>query len=372
MKSFRSVAAAVAATLVLTGTPVRATPAPAASPEMVRAMRRDLGLTAGQAASRLVAEERARRAEPALRGLLGPRFGGAWLAADGSFVVATADAADAPAIAASGARPSVVARPLAALEATRDLLDRAAHLAGPGVHGWYVDEPANDVVVLAADQASGTAFVSGSKADPSVVRVRTSTARPVPYADIRGGDTFVVRDKGRCIVGFTVRRGTTGGFLTAGHCGQRGDVALTGYGGTPIGVFEASSYPGDDYAWVSLHPGWTPRGTVVALGVERPVRGAAPAPVGSSVCQAGPATGWHCGIVQQRNATVVYPGGTVTGLVRTSVCAEPGTSGAPFLSGDQAQGMTSGGSGNCSVGGTTYFQPVAEPLSAFGLTLVTG
>ncbi len=34
--------------------------------------------------------------------------------------------------------------------------------------------------------------------------------------------------------------------------------------------------------------------------------------------------------------------------------------------------MTSGGSGNCSSGGTTYFQPVNEILSAYGLTLVTG
>ena len=34
--------------------------------------------------------------------------------------------------------------------------------------------------------------------------------------------------------------------------------------------------------------------------------------------------------------------------------------------------MTSGGSGNCSSGGTTYFQPVNEILSAYGLTLTTG
>ncbi|MGR6917594.1 S1 family peptidase [[Actinomadura] parvosata] len=189
--------------------------------------------------------------------------------------------------------------------------------------------------------------------------------------EIRGGDAYVVQGKGRCLVAFTVRRGTVGGFLTAGRCGRPGDIALTGYGGTPIGVFEASSYPGDDYAWVSLYPGWTPRGTVAALGSERAVRGAAPAAVGSAVCQASPVAGWHCGVVQQRNATITYPDGTVTGLVRTSVCAEPGTVGAPFLSGDQAQGITSGGTGSCATGGSTYFQPVAEALSAYGLTLVT-
>jgi streptogrisin C len=39
------------------------------------------------------------------------------------------------------------------------------------------------------------------------------------------------------------------------------------------------------------------------------------------------------------------------------------------MSGTQAQGVTSGGSGNCSSGGTTYFQPVGEILSTYGLTL---
>jgi len=34
--------------------------------------------------------------------------------------------------------------------------------------------------------------------------------------------------------------------------------------------------------------------------------------------------------------------------------------------------MTSGGPGNCSSGGATYFQPVGEALSVHGLTLVTG
>jgi streptogrisin C len=33
--------------------------------------------------------------------------------------------------------------------------------------------------------------------------------------------------------------------------------------------------------------------------------------------------------------------------------------------------VTSGGSGNCTFGGTTYFQPVGEILSVYGLTLVT-
>ncbi|UBU09323.1 S1 family peptidase [Nonomuraea gerenzanensis] len=218
---------------------------------------------------------------------------------------------------------------------------------------------------------AGAVQVGVAKAGAVQAGVAKAGVAQAVLGDIRGGDSFVVQGKGRCTVAFTVRRGTTGGFLTAGSCGEPGDVALTGYGGTPIGVFQASSYPGDDHAWVALNPGWTPRGTVVALGTERPVHGAAPAPVGSRVCQASPVTGWLCGTVLQRNATITYPGGTVTGLVRTSVCAEPGTWGVPFLAGDQAQGITSGGTGNCATGGNTFYQPVAEALSAYGLTLIT-
>ena len=69
---------------------------------------------------------------------------------------------------------------------------------------------------------------------------------------------------------------------------------------------------------------------------------------------------------------MTYPQGTVNGLIRTNVCAEPGDSGGSLIAGNQAQGVTSGGSGNCSSGGTTYFQPVNEILQAYSLTLVTG
>jgi streptogrisin D len=39
--------------------------------------------------------------------------------------------------------------------------------------------------------------------------------------------------------------------------------------------------------------------------------------------------------------------------------------GAEF-DGDTAIGLTSGGSGDCTSGGTTFFQPVTEALSATG------
>jgi streptogrisin B len=54
-------------------------------------------------------------------------------------------------------------------------------------------------------------------------------------------------------------------------------------------------------------------------------------------------------------------------MIQTTVCAEPGDSGGPLYGGTVAYGLTSGGSGNCSSGGTTFFQPVTEALSAYGV-----
>jgi streptogrisin C len=106
-------------------------------------------------------------------------------------------------------------------------------------------------------------------------------------------------------------------------------------------------------------------------GATVDVAGSVEAMVGASVCRSGSTTGWHCGTIQEQNATVTYAEGTVNGLTRTTVCAEPGDSGGPYMAGTQAQGVTSGGSGDCTSGGTTFFQPVNPILSDFGLTLVT-
>jgi hypothetical protein len=72
------------------------------------------------------------------------------------------------------------------------------------------------------------------------------------------------------------------------------------------------------------------------------------------------------------NATVNYPEGTVTGLIETTVCAEPGDSGGPLFSEGLALGVTSGGDGDCTTGGTTYFQPVTTAMEKLGVDLTGG
>jgi streptogrisin C len=135
-----------------------------------------------------------------------------------------------------------------------------------------------------------------------------------------------------------------------------------------------SSFPGNDYGWVRVNSNWTPRPWVYQWnGSVWTVNSSQEAPNGATTCRSGSTTGVFCGQIQAKNQTVNYPQGTVFGLTRTNVCAEPGDSGGSWVaSGISAQGVTSGGSGNCSFGGTTFFQPVNEILNAFGLSLTTG
>jgi streptogrisin B len=94
--------------------------------------------------------------------------------------------------------------------------------------------------------------------------------------------------------------------------------------------------------------------------------------VGESVKRTGSTTGTHSGTVTALNVSVHYsghPGGTVSGLIQTTVCAEGGDSGGPLYDGKKALGLTSGGSGDCTSGGTTFFQPVREAADAYGVTI---
>lgn len=348
--------------------------APAASdgvaPEVVDAMSRDLSLSREQAVKRLKTERWAAGTVARLRTELGEDYGGSWLGADGAtLTVAVADPARAATVRAAGAVPKQVDRGVRELDAVKGRLDSAGGKASPAVSGWYVDVATNSVVVLAQPgaEAAGRRFAEASGVPAGSVRVRAAAEAPRPLFDVRGGDAFFINNAGRCSVGFSV----VGGFVTAGHCGQPGD-RTTGANRVAQGTFTASSFPGDDWAVVEVNGEWTPQGVVNDFnGGTVPVNGSTEAPVGASVCRSGSTTGTRCGVIQAKNATVNYPEGTVTGLTRTDVCAEPGDSGGAWLSGDQAQGVTSGGSGDCTQGGVTFFQPVNEILQRNNLTLVT-
>lgn len=346
------------------------------APQILAAMKRDLGLDSDQAEARLARSKWASGVSAQLAAATGDDFGGAWLADGMTLKIAVTDPDAADGVRQAGAEPVLVERSEQALVAAKEKLD-AVRSDVDGVTGWYVDVATNKLVVVAKPGEAATArrLARAAGVARDAVRVVTSAATPKPLADVRGGDAYFVEVDGgtaRCSVGFAVE----GGFVTAGHCGGVGTETSDQGGGTnqvTEGVVEFSVFPGRaDMGFVDVDDDAELRPVVNDFqGNEIPVEGSIEAPVGSPVCRSGSTTGTFCGTILAKNQTVVYPEGEVTGLTRTDVCAEGGDSGGPWLTGGQAQGVTSGGFGDCTVGGETFFQPVDEILEAQNLTLLT-
>ncbi|EDY46891.1 S1 family peptidase [Streptomyces sp. SPB074] len=233
---------------------------------------------------------------------------------------------------------------------------------------WNVD-PSNGKVQLTVDSTVSQAEIQKLKDAAGKNAGALEIERtPGTFSKLVSGGDAIYASSWRCSLGFNVRSGSTYYFLTAGHCT---DGAGTWWSNsshtTTLGTTAGSSFPGDDYGLVKYTNSSVPKdGTVGSVDITS----AANATVGMSVTRRGSTTGIHSGTVSALNATVNYGAdGIVSGLIRTNVCAEPGDSGGPLYSGNQAIGLTSGGSGNCSSGGTTFFQPVTEALSAYGVSV---
>ncbi|HEU4426080.1 MAG TPA: S1 family peptidase [Pilimelia sp.] len=308
----------------------------------------------------------------ALSEQLGARSAGAYLdRASGKTVITVTDAAAAETVRAAGAVPKVVTRSSIALERVTADLNNTARISGTA---WSVD-PTTNQVVLSMDST-----VTGAK----LARLQAAAARlgdavrlermPGTLSVAINGGRAIYGGSSRCSLGFNVRSNSTGRFyfLTAGHCTN---IAGTWYTNssrtTVIGPRVATSFPGNDYGIVRFdnadvtHPG----SVSLYNGTSQDITTASNPFVGQSVRRSGSTTGVRSGSVTGLNATVNYPQGTVFGMIRTSVCAEPGDSGGSLFAGSTALGLTSGGSGNCTSGGTTFFQPVTEPLGVYGLSV---
>ncbi|TDC77662.1 S1 family peptidase [Streptomyces hainanensis] len=252
----------------------------------------------------------------------------------------------------------------------------------PGT-AWAVDHASGTVRVTADETVSATELAAirraaGPLADALVIERTPGRLQAYP----RGGDAIFAWDYWRCTLGFNVRIGTTYYFITAGHCLRELPPRYVWWPfpkppdppnpPDPRSGFGVHfSYPGNDYGLVQYQGVPDDLQGVVNLynGSVQDITGAANPIVGQSACRSGGTTGLACGSVTGLNYTVNYPDGVVTGLIRTNICAEPGDSGGPLFNGPTALGLTSGGSGNCSSGGTTYFQPVVEVLNAYGATV---
>jgi streptogrisin B len=276
-------------------------------------------------------------------------------------VVNVTSQAAADTVRAAGATPRLVAHSSAQLAKAGDAT-KATDIAGTA---WSVDPRTDTLEVSVDSRVTDAQLAALTKATASYGdAVHISRVAGTFSLRLSGGDP-ILTTQWRCSVGFNVRSGSTYYFLTAGHCTQGYPDYYTS-SGTYIGPTVGTSFPGNDYGIVRYDSSVAHDGTVGSQDITS----AANAYVGESVKRRGSTTGIHSGTVQALNATVNYGAdGIVSGLIKTNVCAEPGDSGGSLYDGTKAIGLTSGGSGNCSSGGTTYFQPVTEALSAYGVSV---
>ncbi|ATW51274.1 S1 family peptidase [Streptomyces peucetius] len=272
-----------------------------------------------------------------------------------------------------------VARPvensMGELKSAADTLARDATIPGTA---WAVDPRTNQVLVTADRTVAGDSWNQLESAVKSLgsgmARIQKSAGEFKPF--LEGGDA-IFGGGSRCSLGFNV---TTGdgqpGFLTAGHCGVADDQWSEDPNGAPIGTVQEATFPGEgDFALVTYDDPATEAPSTVDLGNGETldIAAADDAAVGQEVFRMGSTTGLNSGQVTGLDATVNYPEGTVTGLIQTNVCAEPGDSGGALFTRDgSAIGLTSGGSGDCTSGGETFFQPVTTALAAVGAQIGAG
>ncbi|MFF3290354.1 S1 family peptidase [Streptomyces sp. NPDC003023] len=273
--------------------------------------------------------------------------------------------------------PSAVAEPADSARATTAQLAQASGaVLGADVPGtaWYTDAKSGKLVVTADSTVSAAEIAKIKKAAGDRAGALEIKRTPGTFNKLIAGGQAIYSGSGRCSLGFNVRSGSGAAYaLTAGHCTEGASTWYTNSGRTTVlGSTAGSSFPNNDYGIIRHSSSSAADGRVYLYnGSYRDITGAGNAYVGQTVQRSGSTTGLHSGRVTGLNATVNYGGGDVVyGLIQTTVCAEPGDSGGAMFAGSTALGLTSGGSGNCSSGGTTFFQPVTEALSAYGVSII--
>jgi streptogrisin D len=286
----------------------------------------------------------------------------------GQMVVTVTDAEAAEAVTAAGLSAKVVTYGAAELAQVTSALDATARIAGTA---WAVNPMTNRVEVMVDSTVSAGELATIEATTARFGGAATIVRTPGEFQPLISGGQAIFGGGSRCSLGFNVEliSDPSQDFLvTAGHCTN---IATTWYANSArtqlIGTRAATSFPGNDWGVVRYTSSIARPGNVFLFSGTQDITSSANATVNQNATRSGSTTGVRSGRVTAVNATVTYPQGTVTGLIRTNICAQPGDSGGSLFAGSTALGMTSGGSGNCTFGGTTFFQPVTEVLNNFGL-----
>ncbi|MEV6770599.1 S1 family peptidase [Nocardia sp. NPDC051030] len=379
-------AAIAAAALLISGPLAASAHAEPATPdlpaELIAAIQRDLKISPADYVARAdLAQQVAAFATTAQRQFPNV-FAGAWLNEAGKAVVALSDGADLDKARKAVQDAGFVAKDVAKSETTLRSEKNAFQT-------WLKDQPAEvakAVRGVAIDTVNNTIAVRVEKAglpmpgfvDPAQVVVMpvpptgnedttlqtaTAIAGEGPRA-LAAGDGFASvagRMQLRCSLGFN---GTDGSGnvvnITAGHCNP--NIPATGGANSPgafeligsdtvgsqVGSFQKSILGAQDYSIIAIndasHDRFTNNAVRVPNAAPVAVTGVAIPVVGAPVCKSGSRTGFSCGVVNAVDQTVQVGERIMTQTFSANICALPGDSGGPIVTGTLALGISSASS----------------------------
>ncbi|MEU6062829.1 S1 family peptidase [Streptomyces sp. NPDC047097] len=363
--------------------------APRYQPEMVKALAASLGVSEQAAVERLDQQDAQQRQLAGLAGK-GIAADGAFFSSAGKLTVNAEDAAGAARIERAGLDARVPARGEEELERVKAKLDAVAAKRVPsGIASWGVDLASDTVTVeVSSDKgAAAKAFLAEAAKHGSAVKVVRGQEELSPQAVIYPGSQMTFNGY-LCSVGYGAKdRNGKQYLVTAGHCIE--DLPVLSYNGTRFAKGTHSRFAlgtrSVDMGIAAIDSGNSIATSVGTWGngSSVAVKGSSRAASGAALCKSGQTTKWTCGKVSSYNVSVTYtdqnggPDTVVSGLASSSVCTQGGDSGGAYISGNQAQGMTSGGptgqkcTGGVNSRGSSYFQPLDDALSYYGLTLNT-
>jgi hypothetical protein len=355
---------------------------PALPPAMVAAIARDLKLTPQQYLQRSDDAQRLGAFADTASRSWPHAFAGAWLDNTGQAVVALTSGAGRAAAAQAAAKAGFSVAPAAntqtALSDEKTVFDTwlsaQPRQIADQFYGVAVDTVHNRIAAQVDDAAARGAlppYLSGVELLTVAKPVAGEAVAPVPVAHtvaaaapaVIGGQAYASRygDHAlKCSIGFNAVDGTGHPVnLTAGHCNPNipsagtpdaagiyeliGDAGI----GAHMGTFVKSVLGAQDYSIVRIDDGQAYRfGNNLIAGPGRPIpiTGVAVPVVGMPVCKAGLRTGFSCGTVNAVDQSVQVGNYQMQHSFGMNICALPGDSGGPVVSGTRAVGISSASS----------------------------
>ncbi|MFF1279039.1 protease [Streptomyces marokkonensis] len=356
---------------------------------------KDYGVSAQEGERRIARQDEQAALATKLREKLGARFGGAWVDHErgGRLRVAVTEKSSASVVNTSAPEQAaveavLVERSMAELQKMSDMLGKRIAKANEGAQHGLQSAVVTEKNVLRLDLPRGKKLTDKQRrvvrwaehkfGDALVVDSYRHASRPVycggqyscdpPLRSglaIYGGNT-------RCTSAFMAYDRYGYYMMTAGHCTEAAsywEVPTYSYGYQGVGStadYHFGYY--GDYAVVRISDTafWQPRGWVYTT---QPIRSWDYDYVGQYVCKQGSTTGYTCGQITDTNATVHYPGRTLTGMTWSTACVAPGDSGSGVYNGSTAHGILSGGpNSGCGM----IHEPISRALSSLGVSLLAG